>query len=74
MDPESEPENVCALQGKPTYWVSSHRYHHLQTDTPLDPHSPAEGFWWAHMGWVMDKLVSFSDYVLVDVNCGQPPK
>ncbi|GAQ93176.1 FAD5-like desaturase [Klebsormidium nitens] len=47
---------VMTFEGKPTFWVSSHRFHHLQTDTPLDPHSPAEGFWWSHMGWVMDKL------------------
>lgn len=35
-------------------WVSSHRYHHNHTDTPLDPHSPYEGFWWSHMGWLLD--------------------
>jgi stearoyl-CoA desaturase (delta-9 desaturase) len=45
---------VWAVQGDPTEWVSSHRYHHLHTDTPLDPHSPYEGFWWSHMGWLLD--------------------
>lgn len=39
-------------------WVSGHRYHHLHTDTPLDPHSPYEGFWWSHMGWLLDNDVS----------------
>ena len=43
------------LQGDPTEWVSSHRFHHLHTDTPLDPHSPYEGFWWSHMGWLLDE-------------------
>lgn len=38
-------------------WVSSHRYHHHHTDTPLDPHSPYEGFWWSHMGWLLDNEV-----------------
>jgi len=38
--------------------VSSHRYHHLHCDTPLDPHSPYEGFWWSHMGWLLDNGVS----------------
>lgn len=33
--------------------VSNHRQHHLHTDTPLDPHSPYEGFWWSHMGWLV---------------------
>jgi len=45
---------VLAVQGDPIEWVSCHRYHHLHTDTPLDPHSPYEGFWWSHMGWLMD--------------------
>lgn len=37
--------------------MSSHRFHHLHTDTPLDPHSPYEGFWWSHMGWLLDEKV-----------------
>ena len=45
---------VIAVQGDPAEWVSSHRYHHLHCDTPLDPHSPYEGFWWSHMGWLLD--------------------
>lgn len=45
---------VLAVQGDPIEWVSCHRYHHLHTDTPLDPHSPYEGFWWSHWGWLMD--------------------
>uniref|UniRef100_A0A7S0V2X9 Fatty acid desaturase domain-containing protein n=1 Tax=Polytomella parva TaxID=51329 RepID=A0A7S0V2X9_9CHLO len=45
---------VLAVQGDPMEWSSSHRYHHLHTDTPLDPHSPYEGFWWCHMGWIFD--------------------
>ena len=48
---------VLAIQGDPVEWVSSHRYHHLHTDTPLDPHSPYEGFWWSHMGWLLDNKV-----------------
>jgi hypothetical protein len=28
------------------------------TDTPLDPHSPYEGFWWSHMGWFANSKVS----------------
>ena len=34
--------------------MSSHRFHHLHCDTPLDPHSPYEGFWWSHAGWLLD--------------------
>ncbi|KAK9831586.1 hypothetical protein WJX74_001346 [Apatococcus lobatus] len=42
------------IQGDPIEWVSDHRYHHQHTDTPMDPHSPYEGFWWAHIGWLWD--------------------
>lgn len=41
--------------------VSSHRYHHMHCDTPLDPHSPYEGFWWSHMGWLLDNKVRLQD-------------
>eukprot|EP00803_Ostreobium_quekettii_P003046 evm.model.scf_723.3 EVM.evm.TU.scf_723.3 scf_723:15560-17685(+) len=49
---------VLAAQGDPAEWVSSHRYHHVHTDTPMDPHSPFEGFWWSHVGWVLDNKVT----------------
>jgi len=49
---------VLAAQGDPLEWVSGHRYHHLHTDTPLDPHSPYEGFWWSHAGWLLDNDVT----------------
>jgi len=45
---------TLAVQGDPIEWVSSHRYHHLSTDTPADPHTPYEGFWWSHCGWFLD--------------------
>ena len=45
---------AMAFQGAPMEWVSDHRYHHLHTETPLDPHSSYEGFWWSHMGWMLD--------------------
>ncbi|MEO2194228.1 MAG: fatty acid desaturase [bacterium] len=45
---------VLAVQGPPMEWASAHRYHHLHCDSPLDPHSPYEGFWWSHMGWLLD--------------------
>ena len=41
-------------QGDPTEWVSSHRYHHQHCDTEKDPHTPYEGFWHSHMGWLLD--------------------
>ena len=47
---------VCAtlaLQGGPIYWVAVHRMHHQLTDRPGDPHSPRDGKWWSHMGWIL---------------------
>ena len=48
---------TCGLvtwQGDPLEWVSAHRYHHQHCDTPQDPHTPHEGFWHSHMGWLLD--------------------
>lgn len=44
---------AMALQGSPTYWVAVHRMHHQYTDRAGDPHSPRDGKWWSHMGWIM---------------------
>ncbi|CAB4278285.1 unnamed protein product [Prunus armeniaca] len=40
--------------GSPIEWVSTHRYHHQFTDTKKDPHSPLMGFWFSHIGWIMN--------------------
>ena len=42
------------LQGSPTEWVSTHRYHHQFVDSERDPHSPTAGFWFSHMSWIFD--------------------
>ncbi|HEX8746215.1 MAG TPA: fatty acid desaturase [Pyrinomonadaceae bacterium] len=47
---------VCAtlaLESGPIAWVTTHRIHHAHTDAPGDPHTPRDGSWWAHMGWVL---------------------
>lgn len=41
-----------ALEGGPIFWVATHRLHHKESDKPLDPHSPRDGFLWAHMLWL----------------------
>lgn len=35
------------------WWAAHHRDHHRHSDTPRDLHSPREGFWWAHVGWIL---------------------
>ncbi len=42
-----------AWQGGPIRWVGTHRLHHTESDQPGDPHSPRDGFGWAHMFWVV---------------------
>ena len=47
---------VCGsltLEGGPISWVATHRVHHQKSDQPGDPHSPRDGGWWAHAGWIM---------------------
>lgn len=39
------------LQGGPIKWVGTHRIHHKESDTDLDPHSPKHGFDWSHILW-----------------------
>jgi len=34
-------------------WVSDHRTHHKKTETEDDPYSITEGFWHAHIGWIL---------------------
>ncbi|HEY3453402.1 MAG TPA: fatty acid desaturase [Bryobacteraceae bacterium] len=41
------------LEGGPITWVATHRIHHQKSDHDGDPHSPREGMWWAHVGWIL---------------------
>jgi fatty-acid desaturase len=41
------------LEGGPISWVATHRIHHQNSDRPGDPHSPRDGGWWAHVGWII---------------------
>ncbi len=47
---------VCGaltLEGGPIFWVATHRIHHQKSDRDGDPHSPRDGAWWAHVGWIL---------------------
>jgi len=47
---------VCgtlALESGPISWVATHRIHHAHSDQEGDPHTPRDGRWWAHMGWIL---------------------
>jgi stearoyl-CoA desaturase (Delta-9 desaturase) len=47
---------VCGtltLEGGPIFWTAVHRLHHQKSDELGDPHSPRDGAWWAHVGWIL---------------------
>lgn len=44
-----------AVEGAPIGWVRMHRYHHMHSDKEDDVHSPMDGFWWSHIGFMLDK-------------------
>ncbi len=44
---------TLALEGGPIFWVATHRIHHQKSDQEGDPHTPREGTYWAHMGWIL---------------------
>ena len=43
-----------ATQKGPLWWAGGHRRHHRYSDQPGDMHSPNEGFYWSHQGWIFD--------------------
>jgi stearoyl-CoA desaturase (Delta-9 desaturase) len=44
---------TLTLEGGPIFWVAVHRVHHQLSDQPGDPHSPRDGAFWSHMGWIL---------------------
>ncbi|MGE0431532.1 MAG: acyl-CoA desaturase [Planctomycetota bacterium] len=53
------------------WWAAHHRHHHKHSDTEEDRHSPKDGFWWSHIGWInadehietdLDRIKDFSRF------------
>ena len=43
-----------AVQNSILYWGSGHRTHHRHVDdVEKDPYSINNGFWYAHLGWML---------------------
>ena len=53
---------LTAVQQGPLWWAAHHRDHHRYTDTERDPHSPQQGFWWSHIGWITSGRFDETDY------------
>ncbi len=47
-----------AFEGPALQWAATHIKHHAQADREGDPHSPAEGFLHAHVGWMFSSDVA----------------
>jgi stearoyl-CoA desaturase (delta-9 desaturase) len=45
---------ASATQKGPLWWAGLHRRHHRYSDGPGDVHSPKDGRYYAHQGWVFD--------------------
>ncbi|MES2154924.1 MAG: acyl-CoA desaturase [bacterium] len=49
---------TMSMQGPCADWAATHIRHHAKADREGDPHSPLEGFWHAHFGWLLrDRFV-----------------
>jgi stearoyl-CoA desaturase (delta-9 desaturase) len=52
---------TTAAQKGPLWWAGHHRIHHRFTDTDRDIHSPRDGFWWSHVGWILSNRYKDTD-------------
>lgn len=46
---------LTAAQKGPLWWAGHHRRHHRHADGDGDVHSPREGMWWSHVGWILSR-------------------
>jgi fatty-acid desaturase len=45
---------TLSFEGGPINWVATHRIHHAHSDERGgDPHTPVDGRWWSHIGWIL---------------------
>ena len=47
---------ALSCQHGPIDWVGLHRHHHKFSDTDADHHDSNKGFWWSHMGWMLEAV------------------
>ncbi|OGT63529.1 MAG: fatty acid desaturase [Gammaproteobacteria bacterium RIFCSPHIGHO2_12_FULL_45_9] len=44
---------TAVFEGSVLEWCTDHRNHHRYTDTEKDPYNIKQGFWHAHIGWLI---------------------
>jgi stearoyl-CoA desaturase (delta-9 desaturase) len=53
---------TLAVQKGVLWWAAHHRKHHKLSDQPGDVHSPKDGVFWAHIGWIMSTSHDETDW------------
>jgi stearoyl-CoA desaturase (Delta-9 desaturase) len=53
---------TLAMQKGVLWWASHHRLHHRLSDQPGDVHSPKDGVWWSHVGWILSPAHEETDF------------
>ncbi|MBB5351119.1 stearoyl-CoA desaturase (delta-9 desaturase) [Haloferula luteola] len=48
---------ACAFENSVLNWASDHRRHHKHVDHDDDPYNIQNGFLWAHIGWILFKVL-----------------
>lgn len=43
-----------SVQKGALWWAAHHRTHHKHSDQDGDPHDSRRGFWYSHVGWILD--------------------
>jgi len=56
---------TLALEGGPIFWVATHRVHHQYSDQAGDPHTPVDGTFWSHAGWIISGRAMHSETALL---------
>jgi stearoyl-CoA desaturase (delta-9 desaturase) len=57
---------TLAVEGGPIQWATTHRIHHAHTDRVGDPHTPRDGRWWSHVGWILTGTAQDHDQATVE--------
>ncbi len=56
---------TTAVQKGPLWWAGHHRMHHRHSDLDDDIHSPRDGFWWSHVGWILSTRYKATDLAAI---------
>ncbi|MDA1197306.1 MAG: fatty acid desaturase, partial [Nanoarchaeota archaeon] len=57
----------ASIQGSAVEWSENHRAHHRYVDTEKDPYTVKDGFWHAHMLWLLRKQKSIDESKVADL-------